>query len=243
MNCFDEFKNSLESVPIRQFPWRQKITPYRILVSEFMLQQTQTTRVIPKFNEWLNQLPTIKSVAKADTAVILKLWQGLGYNRRALNLKRSCEIITSENQGVIPSERKSLENLPGIGTYTAGAIRVFAYNDPAILLETNIRTVLIYHFFDYRNNTISIHDKELHALLEQIILQLDVDDYRKFYYQMMDYGVKLKETVGNLNQHSATHTKQSKFSGSWREKRSLALKAILQKPTSVKSIASNLKIF
>ncbi|TSC78546.1 MAG: A/G-specific adenine glycosylase [Parcubacteria group bacterium Gr01-1014_33] len=128
------------------FPWRNTRDPYQIFVSEIMLQQTQIVRVIPKYEEWLKEFPTLESLAKAPFPKILKVWQGMGYNRRARYLKDTAEIVVRKYNGQIPRDPQTLERFPGIGHYTARAITCFAYGRCEPFLETNIRRGLI-HFF------------------------------------------------------------------------------------------------
>jgi A/G-specific adenine glycosylase len=128
-------------------PWRNTDNPYHILVSEVMLQQTQSDRVIPKYLSFIVQFPTIESLASASQESVLREWKGLGYNRRALNLWRASQIISSEFGGIVPIETEKLTSLPGIGPYSAAAVQAFAFNQPSIVIETNIRTVFIKHFF------------------------------------------------------------------------------------------------
>jgi len=112
-----------------------------------MLQQTQSDRVIPKYLSFIVQFPTIESLASASQESVLREWKGLGYNRRALNLWRASQIISSEFGGIVPIETEKLTSLPGIGPYSAAAVQAFAFNQPSIVIETNIRTVFIKHFF------------------------------------------------------------------------------------------------
>src|SRR6185437_9030478 len=134
-------------------PWRLpapdgSFDPYKILVSEVMLQQTQVGRVLPKYQQFLSRFPDVKSLATAPLGDVLKMWNGLGYNRRAKFLWLAAQKIVDGFGGVFPSDVQQLELLPGVGANTAGAIRVYAFNKPAIFIETNIRTVYIHHFFD-----------------------------------------------------------------------------------------------
>ncbi len=131
----------------RSLPWRKTNDPYKILVSEIMLQQTQVDRVIPKYERWLKMFPNFPTLAKAPLKKILTKWQGLGYNRRAIHLKKLAEIIVSKHSGKLPSSIEELDSLPGIGPHTAGSIAAFAFNKPTIFIETNIRSVFIHYFF------------------------------------------------------------------------------------------------
>ena len=143
---------SYYNVHKRDLPWRvpkesRDFDPYLIMVSEFMLQQTQVPRVIPKFNSFVKQYPTVVSLSSAKLSDVLREWQGLGYNRRAKYIWYAAKKIVDTYNGKIPKEIEYLKNLNGIGDNTAKAIRVYAWNQPEIFIETNIRTVFIHHFF------------------------------------------------------------------------------------------------
>ncbi len=130
----------------RSLPWRKEVSlqkkQYYTLISEFMLQQTQVTTVIPFFNRFLKNLPTIKSLAKVDEGKLIKLWEGLGYYSRARNLKKTAQIIIKNFDGKLPNNLRDLLTLPGIGNYTANAILAIAFNKPYIPLDGNIERVL-----------------------------------------------------------------------------------------------------
>lgn len=206
----------------RSFPWRETIDPYAIMVSEIMLQQTQAERVVPKFTAFMQKFPTPEVLAKASLTDVLSMWQGLGYNRRALFLKRAAEEVVSKHSGKIPNTLESLNALPGVGPYTAGAILAFAFNKPRVFIETNIRTVFIHHFF--KNARSKIPDEKL---LPHITQSLDKKRPRNWYSALMDYGAHLKSTLPNPSRKSTGHTKQSKFKGSHRELRGQILKYVL----------------
>jgi A/G-specific adenine glycosylase len=208
----------------RVLPWREAVDPYRVLVSEVMLQQTQADRVTAKFVAFVERFPTTSALASAELSEVLTVWQGLGYNRRALALKRADEGIVERFHGTVPVNRKELESLPGIGPYTAGAIMAFAFDQPEIFIETNIRSVFIHHFFLDRTG---IHDRELLPLVEAT---LDRTRPREWYNALMDYGVVLKRDHPNPSRKSAHHIRQSRFEGSNRQLRSALLKAILAHP-------------
>lgn len=221
----------------RHLPWRvndlfseKKGNPYTILVSEIMLQQTQVVRVLEKYRSFLKKFPTIKVLAEAPHADVLKAWQGLGYNRRALYLKRTAETVVETYNGKFPTDYQTILSLPGIGQSTAGAIMCFAYNEPVVFIETNVRSVFIHEFFKNKEN---ISDKELIPRIEKT---LDTDHPRDFYYALMDYGVYLKQTE-NHSRKSKHYTKQSTFKGSHREARAKVLKFLLENPK-----AKNIKI-
>lgn len=126
----------------RDLPWRQIRDPYKILVSEIMLQQTQAERVVPKYHEFLHVFPTIQSLADAPASEVIRAWAGLGYNRRALNLQRACRAVVERFEGTMPEYVEDLLSLPGVGPYTAGAIVCFAYEQDVGFVDTNIRRVL-----------------------------------------------------------------------------------------------------
>ena len=132
----------------RRFPWRETDDAYRILVSEIMLQQTQTERVAVKYREWMERFPTVQAAAEASFVDILAVWNGLGYNRRARYLHETCRRIFFTNGGVFPLTPAELESLPGIGPYTARAVCTFAAGLPEVFIETNIRSVFIFFFFN-----------------------------------------------------------------------------------------------
>jgi len=126
----------------RDLPWRKTSDPYRILVSEVMLQQTQVERVIPKYHEFLQRYPTFKDLAEASTEDVKKTWYPLGYNIRPLRLHSiACETVARYG-GVLPKDPDELLSFKGIGRYTAGAIRSFAFNEDAPILDTNVMRVL-----------------------------------------------------------------------------------------------------
>lgn len=206
----------------RAFPWRYSEDPYYVLVSEIMLQQTQTFRVGPKFLQFINLFPTVHDLASASWPQVLGAWQGLGYNSRAKRLHSTAQRVVNTYGGALPADPSVLETFDGIGKATAASICAFAFNKPTIFIETNIRAVYIYHFFSPNN---PIHDKQISPLVEQT---LDSSDPRSWYYALMDYGVYLKQKTNNPARLSAHHTKQSKFEGSDRQIRSGILKKLLE---------------
>jgi len=205
----------------RVLPWRKNLNPYRVLVSEIMLQQTQAERVVEKYREFLAAFPDFPSLAKAPLPRLLRIWSGLGYNRRALALKALAQKVVDEHQGRLPSELELLLELPGIGPYTAGAVCAFAFNKPVVFMDTNIRRVYIHEFFHDREK---IHDEELVPFVQRT---LDARDPRKWYNALMDYGAVLKKEQGNPNQKSAHYTRQSPFENSNRQVRGTILKALV----------------
>lgn len=197
----------------RDMPWRQDTRGYYVLVSELMLQQTQVERVIPKFQQFIAVFPNFEALAVAPLADVLVLWSGLGYNRRAKFLHEAAKNVVANYEGVLPEDEKSLVALPGVGPNTAGALRAYVYNLPVIFIETNIRTVLFYHFFDGDADVSDI------ALRQQLELLVDRKHPREFYWAMMDYGSYLKRNGVRNNQASKHYRKQSPLVGSVREVR------------------------
>ena len=207
----------------RDLPWRHDITTYRIVVSEIMLQQTQASRVSKKFGSFLKKFPSWKALANAPLNELLAEWQGLGYNRRALNLQRLAQSIN----GKLPNTYEELLELPAIGPNTAGSILAFAFNIPHPFIETNIRTVFIHFFF--KNSRGKVHDKKLMPLIEEALAdKRNQKNPREWHYALMDYGSMLKQTEVNPSRRSKHHIKQSKFKGSNRELRSHILKLVLK---------------
>ncbi|NCU39047.1 A/G-specific adenine glycosylase, partial [Candidatus Saccharibacteria bacterium] len=142
----------------REMPWRSDTRPYYVLVSELMLQQTQVSRVIEKFTEFIARFPDEQSLAAAYLADVLYAWQGLGYNRRAKYLHDSATMIVDTFDGSFPTNVAELLLLPGVGKNTAGALLAYAFNQPSIFIETNIRTVYIHHFF---NDSADVTDAQI----------------------------------------------------------------------------------
>lgn len=212
---------------VRSFSWRTTISPYRVVVSEVMLQQTQTYRVAEKFDDFIEQFPSFQALANAPFEQVLRAWKGLGYNRRAMNLQKIASIVTEQHKGTLPNTPEILVTLPGIGPATASSICAFAFNSPTIFIETNIRTVFIYFFFRDVIDKPIVDDKELTPLINATV---DQQQARQWYYALMDYGVMLKKTVGNLSRLSKHYTKQSKFNGSDRQIRGAILQAALDNP-------------
>jgi len=200
-------------------PWRQNHDLYNILVSEVMLQQTQVERVIPFYKKFIKQFPTAKKLAAAPLSEVLKSWQGLGYNRRAKMLHEAAKELSK-----IPNSSYRtnlvLEQLPGVGPYTANAITAFAYNEDVIVIETNIRTAVIHNFYP---NKKKVSDKEIEKILIQA---LPKGRAREWYSALMDYGAFLKKSGISHNARTKTYTKQSKFVGSLREARGAILRTL-----------------
>lgn len=211
-------------------PWREVVRgaydPYRVLVSEIMLQQTQVDRAIPYFTTWMKRYPTVKKLAQAPLKDVLIAWQGLGYNRRAKMLHEAARAIVDRYAGRMPKSVEELEALPGIGPYTARAVAAFAYNQDVIFVETNIRTVVIHHFFNDRTD---ITDADIKDVLQKA---LPLGSAREWYAALMDYGAHLKRSGIRLNTKSKGYKKQPQFKGSNREVRGAILRMLAQGPVS-----------
>jgi A/G-specific adenine glycosylase len=202
-------------------PWRKTKDPYKILVSEIMLQQTQVDRVIPKYKAFLKAFPNVETLAEAPLRDVLSLWQGLGYNRRAKMLHACAQRIHSDYGGKFPREHRELLKLPGIGPYTASAVLAFAFGVKTPLIETNVRSAYLHHFF---SDATDVHDEEILTLVAHVLD--DIEDARVWYYALMDYGSYIKKTFGNPNSKSRHYTKQSTFKGSDRQIRGAIIRRL-----------------
>jgi A/G-specific adenine glycosylase len=222
VNTFREYIYSYYGDHGRDFPWRDTFDPYEILVSEIMLQQTQTQRVLGKYRRFLNLWPDFYSLSNASLADVYREWSGLGYNRRAKALRDIARIVVNELNGELPNDPEALTALPMIGNATAAAICAFAFGTPAVYLETNIRRVYIYFFFEGRSD---VHDREILPLAS---VALDAGDPRQWYYALMDYGVYLKSRLPNPNRRSVHYARQSPFDGSDRQIRGGILKRLAE---------------
>lgn len=205
----------------RELPWRFIDDAYGVLVSEVMLQQTQVPRVLSRWPRFMRTFPTIDALAAAATSDVLAEWQGLGYNRRALALKRTAEICAETYAGALPAAYDELLALPGVGPATAAGVMAFAYNRPALYLETNVRTVFLHEVFPDRDQ---VSDREIAPLVE---LTCPARDARRWYYALLDYGAHLKATLPNPSRRSAHYAKQSAFAGSRRQKRAELVRIVL----------------
>lgn len=229
-----ELKQFYKTNARQHLPWRKTRDPYKILVSEMMLQQTQVRRVVPFYNAFIKQFPTARALSRAPLGSVLEAWQGLGYNRRAKYLREAAKVIAKE--GFVG------QKLPGVGPYTAAAVAAFAFNKPEVLVETNIRTVL-FHYVDIlsrrnvgtptkasgQNNRIS--DRELLPIIGALLQKSNMQP-RDFYAAMMDYGAHLKRQGVRLNHKSTQYAKQPKFEGSMRELRGAIVRELLRSPAT-----------
>jgi len=207
----------------RSFPWRDTYNPYYILVSEVMLQQTQVERVNGKYQEFIAAFPDFSALARAELNAVLRVWSGLGYNRRAISLIKLAKTIVADYGGNLPQDIEVLASLPGIGKATAGSLAAFAFDQPSVFAETNIRRVFIHFFFRDSEN---VHDREVLRLVEET---LDRKDPREWYYALMDYGAMLKKAVLNPNRRSAHYKKQPPFEVSDRKIRGAVIRVLLKR--------------
>ena len=235
-----EFRNIIYSAYEkggRSFPWRETCDPWGILVSELMLQQTQTERVIPYWTRWMEKWPSAAALCAASLEEVFIQWSGLGYNRRGKYLKECACAIVRDFEGKAPHTPELLVKLPGIGPYTAGAIACFAYNYPSVFIETNIRSVMLHFFFPGQEG---INDRDIMPLIEET---LDRANPRKWYWALMDYGAALKKRKLNPGRRSAHYAKQSAFAGSFRQIRGSLIRALVSgRPSSAEELRTRLDV-
>lgn len=204
-------------------PWRKTKNPYHILVAEVMLQQTQVSRVIEKYRGFLQAFPTVRALAKSPLSRVLKMWNGLGYNRRAKYLLDAAKMISSKHNGRVPRDYTSLRTLPGVGDYTARAIRVFAFDEPDVLIETNIRAAYIHYFYSSLLQKTRITDSQI---LLVAVKAAEGQNPRKWHSALMDYGAHIKKFYENPTRRSASYVRQSKFKGSLRQIRGAIIREL-----------------
>lgn len=208
----------------RDLPWRNTRDPYAIWISEVMLQQTQVARVLTRWERFLSRFPTVDALAAASTSDVVEEWQGMGYNRRALALKKAADICAAEFGGRLPEGVDALMKLPGIGEATAAGITAFSRDVPCTYIETNVRAVFIHHFFPDEER---VTDGQLRPLVE---VACPVHDVRGWYYALLDYGAYLKKTQVNPSRKAAAYTRQSTFEGSRRQKRAWIVREVMAAP-------------
>jgi len=224
----------------RDLPWRYPSPhglygPYKILVSEVMSQQTQLSRVVPKYLEWMDAFPTLESLAKASTRDVLSHWSGLGYNRRALYLQKTAQVLvkgqTEETKVKWPQTEKELMQLPGIGTYTARAILCFGFNQQVAVVDTNVRKVILTRIMNdelrIKHEKEVITNKDMQEIAEQL---LPVGKAYEWNQALMDYAsAELKNTkVPTLLRQGYGRAGQSKFKDSDRYFRGQTIKILLK---------------
>lgn len=171
----------------RDLPWRTNNSSYYVLVSEFMLQQTQVSRVIEKFTEFLQKFPTLNDLAKASKAEVIEAWSGLGYNRRALLLHRFAQEVCEKYTGEIPRNKEQLQELSGMGPYTTGAILSFAYNLPEPAIDVNVRRIYL-RFFQGKDQGLPMSKKEEHELYYLAKQTIPENKSKDFHNALMDFG-------------------------------------------------------
>lgn len=213
----------------RILPWRLTRDPYHIFVSEIMLQQTQVERVAAKYEAFIDLFPDFYALAAAPLDMVLRAWQGLGYNRRALALKKAASVIVGDYSGALPASIEALAGLPGIGAATAASIAAFAFDVPVAFIETNVRTVFIHFFFQGRE---AVSDREIMPAVEQT---LDREDPRTWYYALMDYGTMLKKEGQKAHRRSTGYRRQSPFRGSLRQVRGAVVRLLSEGPPLTRS--------
>jgi len=172
----------------RTMPWRQNRTPYRVWISEIMLQQTRVEQVIPFFNRFIKRFPSLKSLAEAPLLDVLKMWEGLGYYSRARNLHKTAQIISKDWKGRFPKSEKDLKKLPGIGNYTAAAIGSLAMNLDLAVLDGNVIRVLSRLFTYPRDPTTIAAKKELQQFADSLLVRGRAGDCNEAF---MELGAKI----------------------------------------------------
>lgn len=204
----------------RRLPWRETRDPWLVLLSEVMLQQTRTDRVVAYWEKWRRLWPDPASLAAASLEDVLRAWSGLGYNRRARALRDAAAAIRDRHGGRVPSSIPDLEALPGIGPYTARAVACFAFGSAEPFIETNIRAAALHFFFPGREG---VKDAEILPVLARAV---DRSDPRRWHQALMDYGAALKKMAPNPSRRSAHYARQSAFEGSLRQARGAILRSL-----------------
>ncbi|MCX6663249.1 MAG: Fe-S cluster assembly protein HesB [Euryarchaeota archaeon] len=210
----------------RELPWRKTTDPYKILLSELMLQQTQVNRVILYYDKWIARWPAIDALASATRAEVLQEWMGLGYNTRAINLHKAARKIVTEFDNDVLEAMKQYTEIPGVGRYTSQAVKIFSTNADLVTVDTNIRRIFIkeFHLPD------KVSDKELWGLAEQC---LPKGRSREWHNALMDYGA-LHLTAQKTG--IKPKTQQSRFEGSDRQIRARILRYLLKETMSLSEL-------
>jgi len=244
MTLVSELKKFYAKEGRRHLPWRKTRDPYKILVSEVMLQQTQVERVMPYYERWMKEFPTAKALANAKLSKVLKMWSGLGYNRRGKYLWEAAKVLSEAklpvggSRGRVHLSRRQGSfaelplKLPGVGPYTRAAVEAFAFNKPGVFIETNIRTVFTHFYFKDKER---VSDAELLPLIEKDFKKSKMEP-RDFYAALMDYGTHLKKSGIKINKQSKHYRKQKKFEGSDRKVRGAILRELFGGPKTLKQL-------
>ncbi|MFO7677727.1 MAG: Fe-S cluster assembly protein HesB [Thermoplasmatota archaeon] len=210
----------------RDLPWRKTTDPYKILISELMLQQTQVSRVIEYYNKWITTWPNNSLLAEAKRKDVLHAWMGLGYNTRGINLHKASQIIVEDYQGDVIKAMKNYKKIPGIGKYTSQAVQIFSINADIVTVDTNIRRIFMYEF----NLPADISDSEIWNIAQRC---LPKGKSREWHNALMDYGAMY---LTSKKTGIPPKTIQSKFEGSDRQIRAQILRQLLNKPVAVKDL-------
>lgn len=226
-------------------PWRNLTVDkgYGVLVSEFMLQQTQVDRVIPKFKAFVSYFPTIQKLARAEQAKVVVLWSGLGYNRRAVQLHAAAKTIVKDFSGQVPSDSNILDKLPGVGAYTAGAIAVFAYNQPVLAWDTNVQRFFELLVWGYDSPSLAEAKRmalsfvpfkdsaDWHAGVMDLMTQIrhEKSPRKQQAKLLIALGITPKWDLPELTDAPFKRAKQSQFNGSKRYYRALVVEYLRQK--------------
>jgi A/G-specific adenine glycosylase len=210
----------------RDLPWRKTTDPYKILLSELMLQQTQVNRVILYYEDWIARWPTIDALASATRAEVLQAWMGLGYNTRAINLHKAAQKIVTEFDNDVIKAMKQYKEIPGVGRYTSQAVQIFSTNADIVTVDTNVRRIFMKEF----HLPEKVSDKELWGLAEQC---LPKGRSREWHNALMDYGA-LHLTAQKTG--IKPKTQQSRFEGSDRQIRARILRYLLKETMSLSEL-------
>ncbi len=207
----------------RSFFWRRKERdPYIVLVAELMLQQTQASRVDEYLPKFLDRFPTINHLAKANTSDVIKMWQGLGYNRRALNLQKAAQQVINEHHGIFPSDERSLLSLPGVGLYTARALQAFSFRMDVSVVDVNIERVISRLTKKMKSPSDMIAMNDVHTINEAI---LPKGKSEQWHEALMDLGATIckknpKCDICPLQKNCASYTTLSKHEATATPKKS-----------------------
>jgi len=168
----------------REMPWRNNRDPYRILVSEFMLQQTQVKTVIPYFERWIKSFPTLQKLAQARESTVLKHWEGLGYYSRARNLRKTAQIIQQEYSGKVPESLSEIMKLPGVGRYTAGAVLSIAFDQRVPVLDGNVKRVLSRIFLLKENGGNRKSENVLWEVMQNLLPKMETGNFNQAFMEL-----------------------------------------------------------